>query len=62
MEYLELTYFYSMLYGYPSNVVHRNDIKMETKNYKRSINILSKVDYSIEVKQTFFVIFESYIN
>jgi len=54
MEYLELTYFYSMLY--PSNVVHRNDIKMETKNYKRSINILSKVDYSIEVKQTFFFV------
>ena len=53
---MELTYFYSMLYGYDYlvEVVHLNDIKMKMMNGKRSIDILSRTDYSIEAKQTFF--------
>ena len=43
-----------MLYGYFVLVVHLNDINMEMMNCKRSIDILSIADYSIEAKETFF--------
>jgi len=44
-----------MLYGYFVLVVHLNDIKTEMMNCKRSIDILSMADYSIEAKETFFL-------
>ena len=43
-----------LLYGYLVDVVHLNDIKMKMTNRKRSIDNLSRADYSIEAKQTFF--------
>jgi hypothetical protein len=43
-----------MLYGSLVDVVHINDIKMKMMNWKRSIDILRRADYSIEAKQTCF--------
>jgi hypothetical protein len=43
-----------MLYGYLVDVVNVNDIKTKMMNCEGSIDILSRADYSIEAKQSFF--------